>query len=75
MAYGVDLVDIYRRVADITGQVLRGEKPSDIPFYQQTKYELVPNQKAAISLGMEFPPTSLTAADAVIDSRCVCCGA
>jgi putative ABC transport system substrate-binding protein len=46
---------------------MRGAKPSDIPFYQQTKYELVLNQKAAISLGLEFPPTLLTAADAVIE--------
>ena len=67
MAYGVDLVDMYRRVADMTGQVLRGAKPSDIPFYQQTKYELVLNQKAATSLGLEFPPTSLTTADMVIE--------
>lgn len=67
MAYGVDLVDMYRRVADMTGQVLRGAKPSDIPFYQQTKYELVLNQKAATLLGLEFPATLLTAADEVIE--------
>ena len=67
MSYGVDLVDMYRRVADMTGQVLRGAKPSDIPFYRQTKYELVLNQKAARSLGLEFPPALLTAADAVIE--------
>jgi putative tryptophan/tyrosine transport system substrate-binding protein len=67
MAYGVDLVDIYRRVANMTGEVLRGAKPSDIPFYRQTKFELVINQKAATSLGLEFPPTLLTAADEVIE--------
>src|SRR6476660_3264609 len=66
MAYGVDFADMYRRVADMTGEVLRGAKPSDIPFYRQTKYELVLNQKAATSLGLEFPPTLLTAADQVI---------
>jgi putative ABC transport system substrate-binding protein len=67
MAYGVNLMDVYRRVADMTGQVLRGSKPIDIPFYQQTKFELVLNQKAATSLGLEFPPTLLTAADDVIE--------
>jgi putative tryptophan/tyrosine transport system substrate-binding protein len=67
MAYGVDWVDMYRRVANMTGQVLRGAKPSDIPFYQQTKYELVLNQKAARSLGLEFPPTLLMTADGVIE--------
>jgi ABC-type uncharacterized transport system substrate-binding protein len=67
MAYGVDLADTMRRVARVTGQMLGGSKPSDIPFYQQTKYELVLNQKAATSLGLEFPAALLTAADEVID--------
>ncbi len=67
MAYSTDTADLMRRVANMTGQVLGGAKPSDIPFYQQTKYELVLNQKAATSLGLEFPPALLTAADAVIE--------
>jgi len=67
MAYGVDIPELMRRVANMTGQVLGGAKPSDIPFYQQTKYELVLNQKAARSLGLEFPPALLTTADAVIE--------
>jgi putative ABC transport system substrate-binding protein len=67
MAYGVDVADLMRRVGEMTGQVLRGTKPSDIPFYQQAKYELVLNQKAATPLGLEFPPTLLAAADEVIE--------
>ena len=67
MAYGIDLADVYRRVAGTTGQALGGAKPSDIPFYRQTKYDLVLNQKAATSLGLEFPATLLTTADEVID--------
>jgi putative tryptophan/tyrosine transport system substrate-binding protein len=67
MAYGVNSVDLMRRVADMTAQVLGGTKPIDIPFYRETKYELVLNQKAATSLGLEFPPTLLTAADEVIE--------
>jgi hypothetical protein len=63
MFYGVDLADVCRRVAGMTGQVLGGAKVSDIPFYRQTKFELV----AATSLGLEFPATLLTAADEVID--------
>lgn len=51
----------------MTGQVLGGAKPSDIPFYRLTKFELVLNQKTATSLGLEFPPTLLTAADEVIE--------
>ena len=67
MAYGVDVADTLRRVAWMTGQMLGGAKPSDIPIYQQNKYELVLNQKAATSLGLEFPAALLTAADEVID--------
>lgn len=67
MAYGIDLVDAFRRVAEMTGQVLKGAKPNDIPFYQQTKYGLVLNQKTATSLGLEFPPILLTAADELIE--------
>ena len=67
MSYGIDQADVYRRVAGMTAQVLGGAKVSDIPFYRQTKYELVLNQKAAKLLGLEFPATLLTGADEVID--------
>jgi putative ABC transport system substrate-binding protein len=67
LSYGTDLGDVMRRLADMTDQVMKGAKPADIPFYQQTKFELVLNQKTAISLGLEFPPTLLTAADEVIE--------
>jgi putative ABC transport system substrate-binding protein len=67
MAYGTDTADLMRRVANMTGQVLGGAKPSDLPFYRQTKYELVLNQKAVRSLGLEFPPALLMTADEVIE--------
>ena len=67
LSYGYDTVLIMRRVAELTGQILKGAKPGDIPFYQPTKLELVLNQKTAISLGIEFPPTLLSAADEVIE--------
>jgi len=67
MAYALDVADMMRRVANMTGQVLGGAKVSDLPFYRQTKYELALNQKAATSLGLEFPPTLLTAADEVVE--------
>jgi putative ABC transport system substrate-binding protein len=68
LSYGIDLGDAYRRMADMTVDVLlRGAKPADIPYYQQTKFELVLNRRTAKSLGLEFPPTLLTAADEVIE--------
>jgi len=46
---------------------MRGAKPGDIPFAQQTKFELVLNRKTARSLGVEFPVTLLAAADEVME--------
>jgi len=67
MSYGSDLLDLFRRVATMTGEVLNGVKPADIPFYRQTKYDLVLNQKTARSLGLEFAPTLFATADTVIE--------
>jgi putative ABC transport system substrate-binding protein len=67
MSYGVDRADLWRRVAGVTVQVLGGTKVSDIPFYRLTKFDLVLNQKTATSLGLEFAPALLLAADEVID--------
>jgi putative ABC transport system substrate-binding protein len=43
-----------------------GAKPGDIPFQQQTKFELILNRAAAASLGLGFPATLLAAADEVM---------
>ena len=67
MSYGVDIGDAFRRMADMTVDVLRGAKPADIPYYQQTKFELVLNRATARSLGLEFPPSLLAIADEVIE--------
>jgi putative ABC transport system substrate-binding protein len=67
MSYGVDPADVTRRVADMIDQVLRGKKPSDLPFYQETKYELLLNRPTARSLALEFPPSLLAVADQVIE--------
>ena len=66
LSYGVDTAELMRRLAEMTGQVLGGAKPRDIPFQQQTKFELLLNRAAAASLGLEFPATLLAAADEVI---------
>jgi putative tryptophan/tyrosine transport system substrate-binding protein len=66
LSYGIDLHDVYRRLAVMTNQVLRGAKPGDIPYYQLTKFDLVLNRATARLLGLDFPPTLLaTAADII----------
>ncbi|HEV2548803.1 MAG TPA: ABC transporter substrate-binding protein [Stellaceae bacterium] len=68
MSYGVNLEDLCRHAADQVGQILKGTKPSDIPFNQPTKFELIINLRTAKALGITMPPTLLIAADEVIES-------
>jgi putative ABC transport system substrate-binding protein len=67
MAYGTDLVELWRRLADDLHQVLNGAKPADIPIYQATKTEFLINLKTAQALGLTITPSLLAAADEVIE--------
>ena len=67
MAYSIDLVDIWRRGANLIDKILRGANSGDIPFYQPTKFELSINLKTAKALGLELPAMLLGRADEVIE--------
>jgi putative ABC transport system substrate-binding protein len=67
MAYGSDLGELMRRMADDVHQILNGTKPGDIPIYQSTKFELVINLKAAKALGLALPLSLLARADELIE--------
>jgi putative ABC transport system substrate-binding protein len=67
MSYGIDVVDLGHRLADMVDQILKGAKPADTPIYQPTKFDLNINLKTAKSLGIELPPLLVARADNVIE--------
>jgi len=67
VSYGASLTDAYRLVGVYTGQILKGNKPAELPIQRATKVELIINLKTAKALGINVPNTLIGRADEVIE--------
>jgi putative tryptophan/tyrosine transport system substrate-binding protein len=67
IGYGVSFLEVCRRGAVFVDMILKHAKPTDIPFEQATKFEVVLNMKTAKTLGVIMPTPLILRADRVIE--------
>jgi putative tryptophan/tyrosine transport system substrate-binding protein len=67
MSYSYDIKGAVRTIAQQAVEILHGANPSDMPYEQAARFELVINLKTAKTRGLEMPANLLARADAVIE--------
>jgi putative tryptophan/tyrosine transport system substrate-binding protein len=67
MGYGPNLEDLYREVGVMTGKILKGAKPADLPAERPARFELVVNLKTAKVLDLNLSNLLLARANEVIE--------
>jgi putative tryptophan/tyrosine transport system substrate-binding protein len=67
ISYGTSSTDMYRQGGTLTGQVLMGKRPADLPVLQPTKFELAINIKTARALGVTISSGLFSIADELVE--------
>ena len=67
IAYGTDVVALFRRAATYVDKILKGANPAEMPVEQPIKFDFVVNLKTATALGITVPPSILLRATKVIE--------
>lgn len=66
IAYGANILDIFRRAAAYVDRILKGAKPADLPVEGPTEFDFVINLKTAQALGLTIPQSVLAQATDLI---------
>jgi putative ABC transport system substrate-binding protein len=67
MSYGTSFKNAHHLAGIYTADILKGEKPDNLPVQQSTKFEFAINANTAKTLGLTIPPGLISMADEVIE--------